>query len=94
MVHMALEFWMEPQVQLTSTSTAVCPADQGEPFLLLLRLIQNIEAFSSHKDMAIYVIEVTEFNSEDICDLQGCLEAEKSQKPDQNKNYQNWEQKS
>ena len=23
MVHMALEFWMEPQVQLTSTSTAV-----------------------------------------------------------------------
>ena len=46
-----------------------------------------MEAFRSQKDMATYVIEVTEFNSEDICDLRGCLEAENGQKPNQNNNY-------
>ena len=39
--------------------------------------------------MATYVIEVTEFNSEDICDLRGRLEAENGQKPDWNNNYSN-----
>ena len=46
-----------------------------------------MEAFRSQKDMATYVIEVTEFNSEDICDLRGCLEAENGQKPDQSNDY-------
>ena len=31
--------------------------------------------------MATYVIEVTEFNSEDICDLRGRLEAKNGQNP-------------
>ena len=46
-----------------------------------------MEAFRSQKDMATYVIEVTEFNSKDICDLRGCLEAENGQKPDQSNDY-------
>ena len=54
-------------------------------------MIKNMEAFRSQKDMATYVIEVTEFNSEDICDLRGCLEAENGQKPDWNNNYSNFE---
>ena len=41
--------------------------------------------------MATYVIEVTEFNSEAICDLRGHLEAENGQKPDWNDNYSNFE---
>ena len=49
-----------------------------------------MEAFRSQKDMATYVIEVTELNSEDICDLRGHLEAENGQKPDRNNNYSNF----
>ena len=48
-----------------------------------------MEAFRSQKDMATYVIEVTEFNSEDICNLGGCLEAENGQKSNRNNNYSN-----
>lgn len=40
--------------------------------------------------MATYVIEVTEFNSEDICNLRGHLEAENDQKPKWNNNYPNF----
>ena len=39
--------------------------------------------------MATYVIKVTEFNSEDICNLGGCLEAENGQKSNRNDNYSN-----
>ena len=49
-----------------------------------------MKAFRSQKDVATYVIEVTEFNSEDICDLRGHLEAENGQKPDWNNNYPNF----
>ena len=49
-----------------------------------------MEAFRSQKDMATYVIEVTEFNSEDICNLRGRLEAENGQKPDWNNNHPNF----
>ena len=46
-----------------------------------LHLIQTMVTFRSQKDMATYVIEVTEFNSEDICNLGGCLVAENGQNP-------------
>ena len=39
--------------------------------------------------MATCVIEVTESNSEDICNLGGCLEAENGQKSNRNNKYSN-----
>ena len=46
-----------------------------------------MEAFRSQKHMATYVIEVTEFYSEVICDLRGHIKAENGPKPDWNDNY-------
>ena len=42
---------------------------------ILLCLIHLMEAFRGQISMATWVIEVTEFDYEARCDLQGCLEA-------------------
>ena len=47
---------------------SICPNWPFPPF------INPIEAFRCQKDMAIWVTEVTEFDSGVICNLRGCLE--------------------
>ena len=48
--------------------------DNSSPF------IYSVEAFRAQESMTTYAIEATEFNSEVVFDLRGCLEAKNDQK--------------